>query len=370
LNEAVAHSKDILCGINVQAVDFSKSIGKYHCTRMELNGSVLSHLPQRLTLSCRISAEVIASGWDQALSDYLEKEITKTLVMAKRNGLTSDEIQCDCDCPTRLLDGYAKFLQRLKTGNPSVKWTFTALPSWLHDTAFKRLAHASDGFVLQVHWLRRLPDGRAVLLLPDEAMDSANSASTIGVPFRVALPTYGSAVLCDVEGHWVKIISEERFALPQKFHLIEAASPPLVCLDLLKHWEKDRPPWLEGIVWYRLPVHDDLRNWSWSQFATVVRGRVPKPSLTAELRPQSGGWDEVVVQNVGDGDGFAPAEIHLEAPSFLASDGTDVYHSHELLPGKLDFSTPTVPWLKAGDSLIVGWVRRGDGAMPAIHLDP
>jgi hypothetical protein len=98
----------------------------------------------------------------------------------------------------------------------------------------------------QVHWLRPDAQGKPLLMLADEARAAVASASRCDVPFRVALPTYGSAVVCDADGRWLDVLAEESATLPAGSHLVEKMASPADALALLRAWQAERPLWLTG----------------------------------------------------------------------------------------------------------------------------
>jgi hypothetical protein len=191
----------------------------------------------------------------------------------------------------------------------------------------------------------------------NDALQAVEKASRIGVPFKVALPTYGSAVLCDPQGNWLDVISEDSARLPESGHLVEVMSSPQDALAMLKQWKAQRPPNLVGVVWYRVPVEGDKRNWSWPQFLAVIQGKTPHPELEARLETQAEGFDNIVIYNLGEGDGSLPSTILLKVQNVIAYDGAFGYNAKEVEHG-LIFSAANKKPLAAGGRASIGWVRR------------
>ena len=373
LRESVTRSQELLDGLCVEVAEMSRRNGKIEFANAAVDWSVLALLKKPVGLAWRIGAPVVAQGWTNEVRAEIGRTIFDSLAKARSLGITISEAQIDCDCPARLLGEYAKFIQSLRSRDSGVRWTFTALPSWLHSADFKRLAYAADGFVLQVHWLRpdALQQGKATLMIPTEAREAVAQASRFGVPFRVALPTYGSAVITDAGGRWLDVLSEEQGDPPSGKQLIEARSSPDECLALVADWKSTRPAWLTGIAWYRLPVAADRRNWSWLQFEAVVRGRKPVARFEVALKTNAEGWEDVLLNNVGDGDDPAPQNLRIETAGVLAADGVNGYHAEEIASGTFRFSTVKASYLKAGQTLPAGWLRRGKSGAPfTVNFEP
>ncbi len=82
--------------------------------------------------------------------------------------------------------------------------SITALPTWLERSGFKGLASSAGSYVLQVHSLERPKDINTRFELCDSkaARRAVDLAGKVGVPFRVALPTYGYLIAFDSEGKY------------------------------------------------------------------------------------------------------------------------------------------------------------------------
>ena len=44
---------------------------------------------------------------------------------------------------------------------------------------------------------------------------------------------------------------------------------------LVKEWLSARPAELKEIIWYRIPVATDQRNWRWPTLTAIMAGRKP-----------------------------------------------------------------------------------------------
>ena len=48
---------------------------------------------------------------------------------------------------------------------------------------------------------------------------------------------------------------------------------------LVNDWQKARPPQLRELIWYRVPIATDTRNWRWPTLSAVMSGRFPEHKL-------------------------------------------------------------------------------------------
>jgi hypothetical protein len=49
---------------------------------------------------------------------------------------------------------------------------------------------------------------------------------------------------------------------------------------LVNDWQKTRPPELRELLWYRVPIATDNRNWRWTTLSAVIAGRAPEHKLS------------------------------------------------------------------------------------------
>jgi hypothetical protein len=286
---------------------------------------------------------------------------------ASATGVPPRELQVDFDCAESKLDGYRVWVEALRRRVAPVPLTFTALPSWLDAGAFRRLAAATDGFVLQVHSLERPAGADAPLSLcdPAAARRAVERAARAGVPFRVALPTYGYLVAFDRAGRFLGISAEgPRPAWPDDARIREVGADAVAMAALVREWTADRPAALRGAIWYRLPVGTDALNWRRATLDAVRAGRVPRALLRAEARRPQPGLVEIDLVNDGDGDAaLAGATLSVRwdaARRLVAADALAGFERGDERPGMLSLrGMPATPAgrLRPGERRFVGWMR-------------
>lgn len=301
------------------------------------------------------------------LADFLADQASSLIAEARAEGLEPSEIQIDFDCTEADLDGYCLWLRAIRRKAPSLPVIVTALPCWLKRAAFARLAAEAGGYVLQVHSLERPkgPDEPAQLCDAAAARRAVERAGRIGVPFRVALPTYGYVLAFGRGGRFLGLSAEGPMAAwGPAVRLCELRADPAAMAALVQGWTENRPACMSGIVWYRLPVGSDALNWRWPTLSAVIVGRAPVAALRAELRRPEPGLVEVDLVNCGEADGALPAAVPVSwaGGELLAADAVGGFELGVGAPGSVRFTAQRgVPGgqLPPGARRMIGWLRFG-----------
>lgn len=212
---------------------------------------------------------------NDAIASFIVDTADRIVAEARTNGVTLAELQIDFDCAESKLDGYRVWLEAIQQRVTPLPVTITALPSWLDARAFRRLARVATNYVLQVHSAERPRNSSAAITLcdPRAARRAVESAGRIGVPFRVALPTYGYLLAFADTGKFISLSAEgPRPNWPTNALIRKVESDSAELAGLIRGWTASRPTVMRGVIWYRLPVASDKFNWSWPQLQRVMRG--------------------------------------------------------------------------------------------------
>lgn len=267
------------------------------------------------------------------------------------------EIQCDFDCPQKRLGSYKVLLDALQSASGEVSVIPTALPSWLDEPDFKKLIVGRGGYVLQVHSLQlpKRTGDPVVIFDPASARVAAIKASALNVPFRIAMATYGCEVRFGTDGKVTDVISED-LGDPTTAVRAFALADPLESARLVHEWMLAPPENLTGIIWYRLPVEGDRRNWPWGTFERVIRGEAESSTPDLEISLGAGAKDLFVI-NRGKFPVPLPREVRIEH-FVLAADGVGAYRL-EQQDGNPRFirRNDIWPWLDPGKKIPTGWLR-------------
>jgi hypothetical protein len=312
--EAIRRAAPSLGRIVVLAAELSFEGGKRRVVRVAIDHEVLRASGRPVGLALRVGPCPGPFDRGDDLSRFLAELAADLVSSARRKGLEPSEIEIDFDSAASKLDGYREWIEAIRPAVAPAPLAITALPSWLDRPAFVPLAAAAGRFVLQVHSLERPsgPDRPIVLCDPSAARRWVRRAGGLGIPFRVALPTYGYLVAFSGGGDFLGICAEgPRPAWPEDAVLKEVLADPEALAGLVREWGAERPSSLEGVIWYRLPVETDSLNWRWPTLAAVLRGRAPLPGLRAEASRTEPRLFEVSLRNAGEADARRGSSVRV-----------------------------------------------------------
>jgi hypothetical protein len=364
VREAVEASGKDVAGYTVLAAEVSFGSGHLEVARVSPDWAALERSEQPVGVALRIGPYHGHFAPTDITAKRLVELSTLLLTEARRSGVQPSELQIDFDCAESKLDGYQLWLESIRAAIAPTPLTFTALPSWLKHREFAALARSAGGYVLQVHSLDRPRSIEAPMTLCDvsAAVRAVEAAGRIGVPFRVALPTYGYLVAFDEHGQFVGLSAEgPNRDWPASTQVRTLSADPQAVAALVSRWQTARPACMTGLIWYRLPTNDDALNWRMPTLRAVMAGRAPAAVVRAEVRRSEGTLAEVDLQNVGDADApFNQAvSLHWRGADLVAADAIGGFERSEgngqlILRPSSDLSTER---LAPGDRRAIGWVR-------------
>ncbi len=303
-------------GFCVLAAEVSWRGGRMATVRPRLDYAALIAARRPVGLALRVGAFAGPFAGDDATARALAALARALLTEARGAGLEPAELQIDFDCAESKLAGYRLWLGALRAAAGGARLGFTALPVWLRHAEFTALARAADSFVLQVHALEKPtgPETPFTLCDPERALAWARQAGAAGVPFRVALPTYGYALHFDATGRFVALAAEgPGVAAPPggRLRVVRSDAPELA--RLARRLADDPPPQCTGVIWFRLPVAGDRLNWSAETMRVVLGGGIPERKLIGEVQRPEPGLAEIFLVNAGQTTEPLPARIDLSA---------------------------------------------------------
>jgi hypothetical protein len=382
--ESLNRAPEILDGLLVLAGQVSWEEGELVEAPFKVDFSPLSGLGFPVGLTFRVGGFPGRFEHSPEAVEQLEGWMRAAVARAGEAGIEPSEVQVDFDCPESKLADYAYLIGRLGDSFAGLPITLTALPAWLDREEFRQLAETSSGYVLQVHSLsppRRIEE-RMVLFDPEASRSWMRQAENVGVPFRIALPTYGYRVLFDSEGGYRRIAAETGTPeIPEGWSLREVRTDPAEVARFVREIENHRSSLLSGLVWFRLPVDQDALNWRWRTFVSVVQGNPAEAALEPILEWEEPGLLRVAIANRGAGDFAGPISLHVswEDSGLVAADGLSGFQTDSLGEAALRFERPAPGDSRfPGNSVIppafrveVGWLRFGatEELKVAAHLE-
>ena len=293
-------------------------------------------------------------------------ELATSLVKeARQGGIAPTELQLDFDCAESKLDGYRVWVELIAEKVGDVPVIITALPCWLRHRTFRRLVAETDGYILQVHSLVRPASADSPMCLcdPVKSRQWIEQAARIGVPFRVALPTYGYVVAFARTGEFVGLSAEgPALSWPADAQLRSLRADPAAMARLVQDLTRNRPESMQGVIWYRMPTSDDRLNWSAATLRAVMEGREPRAELTARVRRTKEGLAELDLVNSGD-DG-ASLDVTVSAKwqgaRLVAADSIGGFRVADVSCGEVRMQAGRLTRLEQippGGQRQVGWLR-------------
>lgn len=364
VSAAVRASK--FAALHVLAAEFSFKNDKPEITVITPDWRALADAGRPVSAVLRVHASVGKNGWNEALIQEMRRLCTDTVSRFKAGGVNVAELQLDYDCAESRLADYARLLGAL---HMDVPLCITALPAWLRHASAKNLLRLSPGYILQVHSLH-LPKNGGLTGLMDmhETQAAVARAVEIGVPFRVALPTYSCVVEFADDGRVREVHGEDMpagLALSARSYAV-LDSDAYALSALVADWRTHASPLMQAIIWYRLPVRGDRLNWSAGLLEKVAAGETLKRGWVAAVRPDKEGHCEIILQQKGEAPDDLPREVLVSWQGGEAEgcDGLRGYKVTKQAPGSLTLrlEQPTrFGRVQPGQQIVAGWLRLPEG---------
>ncbi|MBO0696607.1 MAG: DUF3142 domain-containing protein [Verrucomicrobia bacterium] len=238
-------------------------------------------------------------------------DVTKQLLDgARAHGVKIEEFQFDFDCAQKNLGAYRAWLTMLRRIVHPIRFAITVLPAWLDEKEFPSLVRETDGYVLQVHSVPISARGSATLCDPKLVREWIARAGKLRLPFSVALPTYRCAAGYALDGKLLSVAMDSvQPSWPPGTRILEFGADADEIAGLVHEWQKARPPQLRELIWYRVPIATDTRNWRWPTLAAVMAGRPPKH----QLRVRQEGANPIDLSIVNSGEADEPLNANVTA---------------------------------------------------------
>ena len=229
-------------------------------------------------------------------------DVTKQLLDdARTHDVKIEEFQFDFDCAQKNLASYHTWLSFLRPLVHPIRLVMTALPAWLDEPDFLSLVRETDGYVLQVHSVPISAGGSAALCDPKLAREWVARAGKLGMPFSVALPTYRCTAGYAPNGKLLSVAMDSiQPSWPPGTRILEFGADANKIAALVHEWQKSRPLQLRELIWYRVPIATDTRNWRWPTLAAVMAGRFPNHQLS--VRQEGVNPIDLSIVNAGEAD--------------------------------------------------------------------
>lgn len=355
-----------LTALHVLAAEMTFQRDQAKTIMVEPDWPALQNYRGKVGAVLRIHASAAKTGWNENALRAVVEVCTQTLQRFAAAQTVPVELQIDYDCPESKLADYLRLVRHLKAAHPGVPVCITALPTWLKQQALRDLVAESPGWVLQVHSLQlpRAGGGGGTLMDLAQARRVVQQAAALGVPFRVALPTYSCVVEFHADGSVKEVYGED---LPPGVligarHIQVLNSDAYALAGLIQDWRQHAPDLMQAVIWYRLPVATDRLNWPASTLQKIVQGQTLKRGWKGGVKLGADGQTELLLQNEGDAPEPLPDSVVVEwlGREPEAADGLQGYTVAGQGAGwlRLRFSmagAQAAVW--PGQERVAGWVR-------------
>jgi hypothetical protein len=213
-------------------------------------------------------------------------KITQVLANWQAKGTHIAGVEIDHDSASSKLPAYHYFLKKLKALLPAeLKLSITALPAWLNSADFTALFSSIDELVLQIH---SVSDPRLGLFDAEQGWQWVQQLSKISaVPYLIALPAYGSAVISTASGYKVESETPLRDQRQSANAVQELMADPQMLQAFVQKLQNQTDEKLKGIIWFRLPLEGDKRVWPLSTLIAVAQQGVLTPNIELEIRGET-----------------------------------------------------------------------------------
>lgn len=361
VREAVVQHGTNFQSIVVLGAEVTWKNGQPQTTRVAVNYDSLRAVQRPVGIALRIGPSAEPFRSNDAVALALTSLAKSLIAEATANGARPVELQLDFDCAESKLDGYRVWVETISRQIAPVPLVITALPSWLRQPAFVKLAAATDGYILQVHSLERPKSFNAPFSLcnPAAARRYVEQAGRLSVPFRVALPTYGYYVAYDSYDRFIGLAADgPAISWPAGARIREVRADAAEMAKLVAFWNADRPANLRGVIWYRLSTTQDILNWRFATLGVVVAGRVPQADLRVESRSPEPELVEVILRNDGTADfqNEFSVRVRVRSARVVAGDSLGGFDFGKQANGDVLFRARELV-LRAGEQRKIGWLR-------------
>lgn len=319
---AVREAGERMDGIVVIGAEIVWNHSSPHTIRANIDWPTLRSAAKSVALALRVAPYPGPFSRDDSTAKYISDVATSIIEDASAHGLNVSEFQLDFDCAQKKLSGYSLWVEAVRAVVHPTRFVITTLPSWLNEPAFVHLVRIADGYVLQVHSVPvSTQGGQSFLLDTDLARQWTKTAAGLGIPFSVALPTYRCLAGYDNSGKLLGVAMDSvDLAWPPGTRTLEFSTDSDAAAKLVNEWLSARPTELKELIWYRIPVATDQRNWRWPTLAAVMAGRKPIHKLQSIQRGNNP--IDLSIKNVGEADKQNGVKLTLTwfGQSLVASD--------------------------------------------------
>ena len=286
--DAVAEAERRMDGVVLLGAEISLAGKKPEIVKASIDWEAVKRQTKHCSIALRVAPYSGPFHADDASARTIVDLVKELINDARIHDVVLEEFQLDFDCARKNLAGYRTWLQSLRAIVHPIRFVITTLPAWLDDSEFRALVRETDGYVLQVHSVPISNGGGATLCDTRLARQWVNKAARLRLPFSVALPTYRCSAGYGPDGKLISVAMDSvQPSWPPDTQVLEFGTDPDDLATLVDEWQTSRPAELRELLWYRVPIASDARNWHWITLSAVMAGRHPEHKLTVVQEGQN-----------------------------------------------------------------------------------
>ncbi len=299
--DSLRQAKQRLNGVVLLGAEIRFGSKRAEIVRPSIDWEAVHRETQRCSVALRVAPFAGPFRADDVPARIIVDLTKQLLDDARTHDVKIEEFQFDFDCAQKKLVGYRTWLSILRPIVHPIRFVITVLPAWLDEPEFRSLVRETDGYVLQVHSVPISAGGSATLCDSKLARESVVRSGKLGLPFSVALPTYRCAAGYAPDGKLLSVAMDSvQPSWPPGTRILEIAADAEEIAALVNEWQKARPQQFRELIWYRVPIATDARNWRWPTLAAVMAGRPPKHQLS--VRQEGANPVDLSIVNAGETD--------------------------------------------------------------------
>jgi hypothetical protein len=278
--DSLAEAERRMDGVVLLGAEINLAEKKLEISKATIDWDAVKRGSQYRALALRVAPFAGPFRSDDAPAQAIVDLAKQLLSDARAHDVNLEEFQFDFDCAQKNLGSYRTWLLALKPIVQPTRFVITVLPAWLNDSEFPKLVREVDGYVLQVHSVPISTGTNAKLFDARLAREWVRKAARFGTPFEVAVPTYRCAAGYGPDGKLLSVAMDSvQPVWPPGTRVLEFGADANEIAALVNNWQQTRPPQLRELIWYRIPIATDTRNWRWATLSAVMSGRLPEHKL-------------------------------------------------------------------------------------------
>ena len=357
--DAVGEADRRMDGMVLLGAEINFARTKPEIVRSSIDWEAVKHKTKHCSVALRVAPFTGPFRADDEPARIIVDLAKQLIEEARAQAIVLEEFQFDFDCSRKNLDGYRTWLRALTPAVHPTPLVITTLPAWIDDANFRSLVRERDGYALQVHSVPISNAQPGTLCDARLARRWIKQAAKLGVPFSVALPTYRCSAGYAANGRLLSVAMDSvQPSWPPGTRVLEFSSNADEIGRLVGDLKESRPSNLKELLWYRVPIATEMRNWRWPTLSAVMAGHGPEHNVKISIEGENP--IDLSVINAGEADEEVTESIiaSWSDAGLTASDALMGWSVRsERNRAIFSAATSNAPRLPPGAERRIGWLR-------------